>query len=300
MEETEELEFENYKIFRNDRNKDGGGVLLAIRKEFVNIVIEVSRTKELFESLWIVFDNGNVKAKLGVVYMPQEKDVNTEELGSIYTMLKEEIRAGQKKGERVFVCGDFNCRVGSIIPNNQETTSKGGKKLIKLLQTEDMVLANGSDKCNGLWTRMEGKSKSVIDYIIMSREDGEFITEMTIDEGREHAPYRIKKEGKKVRKIFSDHNPMIVKTNMLMKQVIKKEDDTIVVIKKENVEAYKQEIQDQKISKIWDEEGTLQEKYTMWCEKVDEIRQNHSIVKKARRRKQCSKTRRLMELNEES
>ncbi len=296
LEETEEFEFENYKIFRNDRNKDGGGVLLAIRKEFVNIVIEVSHTKEMFESLWIAFDNGNVKAKLGVVYMPQEKDVNTEELGSIYTMLKEEIRAGQKKGERVFVCGDFNCRVGSIIPNNQETTSKGGKKLIKLLQTEDMVLANGSDKCNGLWTRMEGKSKSVIDYIIMSREDSEFITEMIIDEGREHAPYHIKKEGKKARKIFSDHNPMIVKTNMLMKEAIKKEDDTIFVIKKENVEAYKQEIQDQQISKIWDAEGSLQEKYTMWCDKVDEIRQNHSIVKKARRRKQRSKTRRLMEL----
>ncbi len=295
LEETDILELENYKIFRNDRNKDGGGVLLAIRKEFTNIAIEISRTKEIYESLWIAFDNGKVKVKCGVVYMPQEKDVTVEELDNIYAMIKGEISDGQKEGQKVITCGDFNCRVGSIIPKNHETVSKGGKKLLKLLQSEGMALVNASEKCEGLWTRMQGKSKSVIDYIMIPKEEEEFIIDMTIDEERENAPYHVKKEGTEVRKIFSDHNPMILKTNLVMMEIKKKEDSTYSVIKEENREAYKNEIQENQISKIWDEDMDLQEKYTQWSGKVFEIRQKHATLKKTRR-KQCSKTRRLMKL----
>ncbi len=45
------MELENYRIFRNDRNKEGGGVLLSIEKEFKTLAIEISVTKKMYERM---------------------------------------------------------------------------------------------------------------------------------------------------------------------------------------------------------------------------------------------------------
>ena len=73
LEENASLELKGYcKPFRNDRNKDGGGILIAVRKELGNIAVEVSRTKEIYESLWIAIDNNKAKLKIGVVFPTRE------------------------------------------------------------------------------------------------------------------------------------------------------------------------------------------------------------------------------------
>ena len=61
------MKLEGYaEPYRNDRNKDGGGILLAVRKELGNITVEVRSTTEYLESLWVVINNNKVKLRIGV------------------------------------------------------------------------------------------------------------------------------------------------------------------------------------------------------------------------------------------
>ena len=41
--EKEKMELKEYQIIRNDRDIEGGGVLLAVRKALGNVTIEVNR-----------------------------------------------------------------------------------------------------------------------------------------------------------------------------------------------------------------------------------------------------------------
>ena len=44
-----------------------------------------------------------------------------------------------------------------------------------MLETENMFLVNASEKCKGLWTREENGSKSVLEYVIMEKEEEEIV-----------------------------------------------------------------------------------------------------------------------------
>ena len=228
LEEDEVFELEGYEIFRNDRNKDGGGVLIAVKNVLANITVEVSKTKEIYESLWVVINNGRVKIKLGAVYLPQEKPLNDKELNDVYKLIKTEIQQGKEKDQCVIVAGDFNCRVGEAkVKGTYESESKGGKKLLDMIDKEKMILANASDKCNGLWTREENGKRSVIDFILMEEEDEDYIESLEIDESKSKAPFRLKSvEGGNIQTVYSDHNPMILKTNLILKEKEKRKNLT--------------------------------------------------------------------------
>ena len=50
----EDIDIEGYEPYRNDRNKDGGGILVGVRKPLDNIVTVVEKRKDIYESLWMV------------------------------------------------------------------------------------------------------------------------------------------------------------------------------------------------------------------------------------------------------
>ena len=60
---------EGYTIYRNDRNGDGGGVLIAIK----GIMVEESNSKRKEESIWLSLTNNKTKIRIGIVYNPQRK-----------------------------------------------------------------------------------------------------------------------------------------------------------------------------------------------------------------------------------
>ena len=62
---------------------------MAIRKELKNITVEVKRTKEKVESLWILINNNKIKLRVGVLYLPQEQD---QDLKEIYKVIKEQVQ----------------------------------------------------------------------------------------------------------------------------------------------------------------------------------------------------------------
>ena len=140
IDKSYKIDIEGYaEPYRNDRNIEGGGVMILVRKELKNITVEVKRTKDEMESIWVVINNDRIKIRIGLVYLPQEKDQNLKE---IYSTIKEQVQDGRKKDESVIVLGDFNCKVGEIIKGNNRKISKGGKKMLKCMEKEGLELAN--------------------------------------------------------------------------------------------------------------------------------------------------------------
>ena len=109
-------------------------------------------------------NNERVKIRIGVVYMPQEKKTGDSDLTSIYKVIKGQINQARQREENLIITGDFNCKVGNKIPDNKEVVSKGGKKLLKMIENEKMLLVNATDKCEGKWTREENGNKSIFYY----------------------------------------------------------------------------------------------------------------------------------------
>ena len=133
--------------------------------------------------------NGRTNIRLGVVYAPQESRTNVPKLESMYKGISKQIQEGKKLGQSVVLVGDFNCRFGSRVKGNTDEMSKGGKVLLNMVKKHNMKIVNTSEKCTGLWTRTDGKKKSLLDYILMNKEDRELVKQIIIDEGREFTPY---------------------------------------------------------------------------------------------------------------
>ena len=288
-----DIKLEGYaEPYRNDRNKDGGGILLAVRKELENITVEVKRTTKYLESLWVVINNNKVKLRIGVVYFPQEQDQNLEE---IYSILEEQIQESAKKNESIMIMGDFNSRVGKEIEGNENRVSKGGKKLIKFAEKERLKIVNSLDVCNGTWTREEKGVKSVLDYMLVDKELAEHIEDMTIhDTDKDISPFHLKRESaRKIKTIYSDHNPMTLKTDLIKMKIQTEERKRKTIMTEEGREKYKQDLQKHKISKIFDDTTNLEEAYEKWTGRVMEIRKKNETTRKMLEKKK-SKTMRLL------
>ena len=80
-----------YTIYRNDRNGDGGGVLIAIKDVLKGIMVEESNSKRKEESIWLSLTNNKTKIRIGIVYNPQENETTKDELEEVYGRIGSEI-----------------------------------------------------------------------------------------------------------------------------------------------------------------------------------------------------------------
>ena len=126
--------------------------------------------------------------------MPGENEKN-KIIEEAYKEIEKEIKDTDVRQE-VLLVGDFNAK----IKLNEQNESASGKILEEFLTKMDLEVINKSGNCKGMWTREEGDSKSVIDYVIAS--DITLVDAMIIDEANEKAVYYYKTEGNLRRKIL--------------------------------------------------------------------------------------------------
>ena len=72
--------------------------------------------------------------------------------------------------------GDLNCKIGDKIKGNGREVTKGRKLSLELMGNEGMEVLNGIETCNGIWTRQENEKRSVLDYMIIQKNDVEKVT----------------------------------------------------------------------------------------------------------------------------
>ena len=159
------------------------------------------------------------------------------------------------------------------------TVKKGGRQLIKMIDKFEMKLVNEKEEiCKGLWTREQGKDKSVIDFVITSKKCFTTITGMYIDQNQEYATFKIeRKESGDIKKIYSDHNVIILKEDF-MTEMQKEKRKKIITTK--GYKEYQEVLQHNKISKIM-QTGNLQNQYDIWSQAIeDTIKKVEKVTKK--------------------
>lgn len=143
---------------------------------------------------------------IGAVYGPQAKETkDTRE--SFYQRLKAECLSYQSLG-KVLVLGDFNSRINvaktssvHIGPFGEEKENANGVFFLSWLEMTNMFSLNGRRPDKGLFTRIRGKEKSIIDYIVCDEE---------LYHG--HSGMRVLEEYD----IGSDHKPIVATLNVKM------------------------------------------------------------------------------------
>ena len=76
------------------------------------------------------------------------------ELKLLYKTTAEQIEIAKEKYQQVLMVRDFNVNIGSHIPGNKETVSKGAKQLKRMIKKYNPNIINANEnKCKGKWTR---------------------------------------------------------------------------------------------------------------------------------------------------
>ena len=96
-----ELEIPGYDLIRNDRNRQGGGVCLYVRKSLDYKPRTVTNESDI-ESIWIRLRQKKSYLNLAVMYRPPNSD------SSYYDKILNEIECVKSSNEHVIIMGDLN------------------------------------------------------------------------------------------------------------------------------------------------------------------------------------------------
>ena len=144
----------------------------------------MSRTNESKEMLWLVVNNNRQSIRIGIIYAPQESRTTLEKIKLVYQRIQTEIDKANINQQNIIIIGDFNAKVGQKVRGNNKEISKAGKLLIKMVKDNKLNIVNNNPIAEGLWTRIDEKTKSVLDYVIIKQQDEHCIKKMNIDEDK--------------------------------------------------------------------------------------------------------------------
>ena len=97
----------------------------------------------------------------------------------MYEDIREQIKIVKEEKHQTLILGDFNAKVGAAIEGNKAQVTKGGTQLLKLANRENMIILNNvKEKCKGVWTRVQGEDKSIINYVLTDTASANTVKEM--------------------------------------------------------------------------------------------------------------------------
>ena len=265
-----ETEFPDYKMERVDRDEDGGGVLIAIRKTLKQTWITTKECKQHnCDMLWVKMDNNKIRMKIGIVYMPQESRTKVDTLKEIYSVIEAEIFEAAEGNYHLLLLGDLNCKIGKStieIKGNTDQVTKGGRLLLQMVKRCRLAIGNAQDVCQGLWTRIEGNERSVLDYVIMFEDDIDMLRKMEVDEDKIITPYYIDTSTNERK--YSDHCMIKGTLNVMVTELTQPKH--VRVMTEKGWIKFRSKMEEKKISTLIDKEGGIKSNYKEWSKTIME------------------------------
>ena len=162
----EEIEVGGYMWHGQNRQyckRASGGVRLLVKKHLKVLPLR-SQTEGV---VWVeVRLEKERKLAVGVVYINPE-GVRVENTEKQFEGMQEEISRLQQKGFSIVLMGDFNPHIGL---GEEQSPNRNGQKLLNVVWACDLRVGNELPECMGRWTWESGEKRSVVDYILVSRE----------------------------------------------------------------------------------------------------------------------------------
>ena len=243
------------------------GTVIGMRSDVKSKCIVIEKVSEEYEATWIKLTNkNNIHIKIGNIYAPQECRTKKSIIKKMYRNIKDHITESRMKDERIIITGDFNCKIGKHIMGNREEVSTFGKLLLELASNEEMDILNANSKCKGMWTRIEGGTKSVIDYVLVQKEDTKYLNEMIIDEEKTITPCHVVNK----RTIYSDHCAILIKMNWYL-ATKEQHQKSIKVVNNKTLTDFKRKTSGQVLTKIAKNKENIVTKYNKWNDHIKKI-----------------------------
>ena len=184
---------------RARKTAKGGGVAILVKNDKKSIVAPHYTHRDI-ELLWVSIHRRSTSPLfVGVYYGKQETTCNVQKITDEMDLLSEELLEKRQDGE-VIMCMDANAKIGLI----GESMSRNGKLISNVFNECEMVVINGTEKCDGQITRQNRKNpeeKSAIDFVTATQEASHWITKMKIDEDGD---FRMRNKAE------SDHNTILI------------------------------------------------------------------------------------------
>ena len=284
LDKKEKIAIEGYKTFRLDGTSNSAGILIGVLNSIKTIVVSLEDFVDVGHIKWLLINNGRVAIRMGVIYAPQENVTPINELKKLYDNIQHHAITANNERQYFVVLGDFNCKVGNHIKGNKDTITKGGRLLLKLTRNNRLTIMNALQETKGLWTRVQGNQKSVIDYVILNEKSHNVIQDMIIDEEKTFPIY----SNYNNENTYTDHNTMICKLRI---DCDMKQEQTKTLMTNKSYSNLMRKMKEENLSNVIVENKTMQENYDRWSQSVERIIDE---VKRKRRMNNKRKDERLL------
>ena len=167
---------------------NGGGLALGCIKELQPALVREG--EDGIEALSVDIFLRNMKIRCCVGYGPQESDL-IEKKEAFWKHLDEEVFAAKSVGAGFILQCDGNLWAGSgIIPNDPKPQNRNGRFFHEFLQRNNLIVVNTLSICEGLVTRRRNKDgkleESILDFFVVCQYVLPYVTQMVIDEDKQH------------------------------------------------------------------------------------------------------------------
>ena len=140
-----------FVTFEAIREKQGGGTMIAVHQDLNPKLIEEYSND--FELLVVEIDTKEENIRVITGYGPQENWEEERRL-PFFIALEIEIEKATLAGKAVIIEMDANSKLGSkYIPEDPHGMTPNGSLLAGIIERQNLIVGNGSDKCQGVITR---------------------------------------------------------------------------------------------------------------------------------------------------
>ena len=159
---------------RELKDKKGGGLLMLYE---VGGGILVEKIDCPYSDILVtVVEIDKVKMMIVMVYLDtREQDRNER----IYEEL-DKVMENKRDDLDCLTMGDFNGHVGFL---GDYETNVNGVRLLNFGEKRGLVILNADDKCEGVYTRVQGETRSVLNYYLVNEGMYRRFERLQIDEG---------------------------------------------------------------------------------------------------------------------
>ena len=146
---------------------------------------------------------------IGCIYSSCEGTTKRTRITNIIKNIEQDYREIAQQHQEIMIVGDFNAYIGNDaegITGNHTQIGINGNEYRKMFKLNNLLVMNNSQKCKGVWTRVQGESKSILDLTVCNIKVEPNIKSIFIEE-----EMRYQLESKQAR---SDHRLTIIEYKM--------------------------------------------------------------------------------------
>ena len=191
----------------------GQNVCIIVRNNLVNnIMTKLYEPNETVNMIGIRVELLNSSLRIFTAHLKQQSTNTRVDIMEQFEEVRKQFRYANECCEGIIMAFDANVHVGSQgIPGCKDNQDWGGSLLMSIINEENLILVNATDKCMGVITRVDPRNGhgSTIDLVICNQYMIDKVENMNIDEYGHFKPTNYAKKVKS-----TDHNTITLKLKM--------------------------------------------------------------------------------------